>query len=178
MSALVNFTAIAPLQLSPAVSLENSDCNAVHIICDYIQRLLNYGAYTSWVQNKLILAQNWHDPLTDDNYHSKSLLTFSNKLSNSYCHRPTHQPTHRPLHHHNPCRLCRHFHCNYSWDCSQWFNSLNAFAAFFVLVFSFFFGTFCTALFTSSSFDSRIGFLYSLWMESLGIRLRELAHLT
>lgn len=50
------------------------DCNAAHIICDYIRRLLNYGAYSSWVQNKLVQAQYWHDPLAEDEYRKKSLF--------------------------------------------------------------------------------------------------------
>ena len=49
-------------------------CGANHIICDYIRRLLNYGAYTSWVQDQLVQAQYWHDPLDDEKYRAKSLF--------------------------------------------------------------------------------------------------------
>ena len=47
-------------------------CAGSHIICDYVRRLLNYGAYTSWVQDKLVQAQYWHDPLDNDEYRAKS----------------------------------------------------------------------------------------------------------
>ena len=50
------------------------NCNAHHIICDYVRRLLNYGAYTSWVQDKLVQAQYWHDPLANEEYREKSLF--------------------------------------------------------------------------------------------------------
>ena len=49
-------------------------CGTNHIICDYIRRLLNYGAYTSWVQDQLVQAQYWHDPLDDEKYRAKSLF--------------------------------------------------------------------------------------------------------
>lgn len=45
-----------------------------HIICDYVRRLLNYGAYTYWVQNFLVQAQYWHDPLDEATYKDKSLF--------------------------------------------------------------------------------------------------------
>jgi len=50
------------------------NCLGNHIICDYIRRLLNYGAYTSWVQEKLVQAQYWHDPLDNEAYRDKSLF--------------------------------------------------------------------------------------------------------
>ena len=49
-------------------------CASTHIICDYVRRLLNYGAYTSWVQDKLVQAQYWHDPLNNEEYRAKSLF--------------------------------------------------------------------------------------------------------
>ena len=49
-------------------------CNAHWMICDYVRRLLNYGAYTSWVQEKLVQAQYWHDPLANEEYRQKSLF--------------------------------------------------------------------------------------------------------
>ncbi len=45
-----------------------------HLICDYVRRLLNYGAYESWIQRKLVQAQYWHDPLDNDEYKRKSLF--------------------------------------------------------------------------------------------------------
>jgi len=45
-----------------------------HILCDYMRRLLNYGAYTSWIQNMLVQAQYWHDPLAEEEFQAKSLF--------------------------------------------------------------------------------------------------------
>jgi len=45
-----------------------------HYICDYMRRLLNYGAYTSWIQSVLVQAQYWHDPLAEAEYVEKSLF--------------------------------------------------------------------------------------------------------
>ena len=49
-------------------------CAGTHLICDYVRRLLNYGAYTSWIQDKLVQAQYWHDPLDEEEYRAKSLF--------------------------------------------------------------------------------------------------------
>lgn len=43
-----------------------------HVVCDYVRRLLNYGAYVSWIQNFLVQAQYWHDPLDEETYRAKS----------------------------------------------------------------------------------------------------------
>ncbi len=43
-----------------------------HVVCDYVRRLLNYGAYTSWIQSWLVQAQYWHDPLDQEEYAAKS----------------------------------------------------------------------------------------------------------
>ena len=43
-----------------------------HVVCDYVRRLLNYGAYTSWIQDLLVQAQYWHDPLDEETYKAKS----------------------------------------------------------------------------------------------------------
>lgn len=51
-----------------------------HTVCDYMRRLLNYGAYTSWVQDILVQAQYWHDPLAEDEYVNKSI--FLSKYNN------------------------------------------------------------------------------------------------
>ena len=66
-----------------------------HRLCDYARRLLNYGAYTSWIQRLLVQvgtlivilmlhkqltinnhsqAQYWHDPLAEAEYAAKSLF--------------------------------------------------------------------------------------------------------
>jgi len=45
-----------------------------HRLCDYVRRLLNYGAYVGWVQRALVQAQYWHDPLAENEYEKKSLF--------------------------------------------------------------------------------------------------------
>lgn len=43
-------------------------------ICDYVRRLLNYGAYISWIQNKLVQAEYWHDPANLEEYKKASVF--------------------------------------------------------------------------------------------------------
>ncbi|XP_015203993.1 palmitoyl-protein thioesterase 1 [Lepisosteus oculatus] len=43
-------------------------------ICDWIRKMLNSGAYTPLVQNHLVQAQYWHDPLNEDLYKTHSLF--------------------------------------------------------------------------------------------------------
>jgi len=43
-----------------------------HVICDYVRRMLNYGAYENWIQSRLVQAQYWHDPLDEDTYRKYS----------------------------------------------------------------------------------------------------------
>jgi len=43
-------------------------------ICDYVRKLLNYGAYISWIQNKLVQAEYWHDPANLDEYRRASVF--------------------------------------------------------------------------------------------------------
>lgn len=48
-------------------------CGALeHETCDYVRELLNYAAYYSWVQNSLVQATYWHDPLHEITYKKKS----------------------------------------------------------------------------------------------------------
>ena len=44
-----------------------------HKLCDYVRRLLNYGAYLGWIQDILVQAQYWHDPLAELEYQENSL---------------------------------------------------------------------------------------------------------
>lgn len=37
-------------------------------ICDEVRKLLEYGAYEQFVQNRLVQAEYWHDPLHEDQY--------------------------------------------------------------------------------------------------------------
>ncbi|ALC48702.1 Ppt1 [Drosophila busckii] len=50
--------------------------------CEYISQLLNHAAYESWVQNDLVQATYWHDPLHESNYKLKSsfLADINNEL--------------------------------------------------------------------------------------------------
>uniref|UniRef100_T1J8U1 Palmitoyl-protein thioesterase 1 n=1 Tax=Strigamia maritima TaxID=126957 RepID=T1J8U1_STRMM len=43
-------------------------------ICDWVRKLLNYGAYISWIQKFLVQAEYWHDPLQEDTYKAKSVF--------------------------------------------------------------------------------------------------------
>jgi len=45
-----------------------------HVICDYVRRLLNYGAYIGWIQRLLVQAQYWHDPLAEEEFSENSLF--------------------------------------------------------------------------------------------------------
>ncbi|KAJ9575901.1 hypothetical protein L9F63_007213 [Diploptera punctata] len=42
--------------------------------CDYARELLTYGAYLSWVQDYLVQAEYWHDPMKEDEYKAKSIF--------------------------------------------------------------------------------------------------------
>jgi len=49
-------------------------CPAEDWICDTVRRLLNYGAYVSFVQTSLVQAEYWHDPLAEKEYREKSIF--------------------------------------------------------------------------------------------------------
>ena len=49
-------------------------CPASSAICDDVRRLLNIGAYVSFVQNTLVQAEYWHDPLKEAEYAAKSVF--------------------------------------------------------------------------------------------------------
>ncbi|XP_076274374.1 palmitoyl-protein thioesterase 1 [Rhynchophorus ferrugineus] len=49
-------------------------------VCDYIRKLLNYAAYEEWVQNGLVQATYWHDPLNPEEYRNGS--TFLADINN------------------------------------------------------------------------------------------------
>uniref|UniRef100_A0A1L8DPR4 Palmitoyl-protein thioesterase 1 n=2 Tax=Nyssomyia neivai TaxID=330878 RepID=A0A1L8DPR4_9DIPT len=48
--------------------------------CEYFRKLLNYAAYEKWVQNFLVQATYWHDPLNEDAYRAGS--TFLADINN------------------------------------------------------------------------------------------------
>jgi len=43
-------------------------CPGDYTICEMIRRLLDIGAYVSWIQEFLVQAEYWNDPLDQDNY--------------------------------------------------------------------------------------------------------------
>ncbi|XP_015269178.1 PREDICTED: palmitoyl-protein thioesterase 1 [Gekko japonicus] len=43
-------------------------------LCDWIRKMLDLGAYTQAVQERLVQAQYWHDPLNEEEYRKKSLF--------------------------------------------------------------------------------------------------------
>ncbi|XP_053313153.1 palmitoyl-protein thioesterase 1 [Spea bombifrons] len=43
-------------------------------ICDWIRKVLNSGAYTKAVQEHLVQAEYWHDPLNEETYRSSSIF--------------------------------------------------------------------------------------------------------
>ncbi|XP_075225446.1 palmitoyl-protein thioesterase 1 isoform X2 [Lycorma delicatula] len=45
-----------------------------HSFCDNIRRILNAGAYLSWVQDYLVQAEYWHDPLNEEEYKERSVF--------------------------------------------------------------------------------------------------------
>lgn len=58
-------------------------CGAMlHYTCDYVRQLLNYAAYTTVVQNALVQATYWHDPLDEEKYkeHSIFLAEINNEM--------------------------------------------------------------------------------------------------
>merc|ERR1712111_274343 len=46
----------------------------ISFFCDIVRDLLNYGAYVEFVQDLLVQAQYWHDPLHFETYVEKSLF--------------------------------------------------------------------------------------------------------
>jgi len=45
-----------------------------YLLCDYVRRLLNLGAYVGFVQNHLVQAQYWHDPMNEVEYRGRSIF--------------------------------------------------------------------------------------------------------
>ncbi|UXI18014.1 RNA-binding domain-containing protein [Sarcoptes scabiei] len=43
-------------------------------ICDFIREMLNFGVYTRFVQNNLVQAEYWHDPLQESLYKQNSVF--------------------------------------------------------------------------------------------------------
>ncbi|XP_064604574.1 palmitoyl-protein thioesterase 1-like [Liolophura sinensis] len=43
-------------------------------LCNWVRKLLNLGAYNSYVQENLVQAEYWHDPLNEAEYKAKSVF--------------------------------------------------------------------------------------------------------
>ena len=48
--------------------------NISSLLCNEIRELINLGAYNKYVQEILVQAQYWHDPLNEKEYREKSLF--------------------------------------------------------------------------------------------------------
>lgn len=63
------------------------------VICDYIRRLLNMGAYVPAVQNNLVQAEYWHDPIHEDKYKEDCIflpdINNENTIDKTYIQRLT-----------------------------------------------------------------------------------------
>lgn len=57
-------------------------CPGSWFVCKEVEKLLNLGAYTEYVQNHLVQAQYWHDPLNENKYqkHSKFLADINQEV--------------------------------------------------------------------------------------------------
>uniref|UniRef100_A0A0N4ZPF7 Palmitoyl-protein thioesterase 1 n=1 Tax=Parastrongyloides trichosuri TaxID=131310 RepID=A0A0N4ZPF7_PARTI len=57
-------------------------------LCRYVKTLLNYGAYTGFVQRNVVQAQYWHDPKQDDEYKTYNIfladLNNENEINKKY----------------------------------------------------------------------------------------------
>ncbi|XP_052089152.1 palmitoyl-protein thioesterase 1-like [Mytilus californianus] len=57
-------------------------------LCDEVRRLLNLGAYIDAIQDRLVQAEYWHDPMNEDEYKKKSIfladINQENKMNATY----------------------------------------------------------------------------------------------
>ncbi|XP_071531238.1 palmitoyl-protein thioesterase 1 isoform X2 [Panulirus ornatus] len=49
-------------------------CQPDDLFCEEMRRLLSMGAYINWIQDTLVQAQYWHDPLHEEDYRNKSIF--------------------------------------------------------------------------------------------------------
>ncbi|XP_072046029.1 palmitoyl-protein thioesterase 1-like [Amphiura filiformis] len=47
---------------------------ANYTLCEMVRKLLNLGAYESFIQDFLVQAEYWHDPLNEEEYRAKSVF--------------------------------------------------------------------------------------------------------
>lgn len=50
------------------------NCAPDNFFCEEVRRLLTLGAYIDWIQNELVQAQYWHDPLNEETYRESSIF--------------------------------------------------------------------------------------------------------
>lgn len=43
-------------------------------LCEYVRKLLDFGAYISWIQDHIVQAEYWHDPNKEEEYKAKSVF--------------------------------------------------------------------------------------------------------
>uniref|UniRef100_A0A8D8UP94 Palmitoyl-protein thioesterase 1 n=1 Tax=Cacopsylla melanoneura TaxID=428564 RepID=A0A8D8UP94_9HEMI len=60
-----------------------------HEMCDYVRRVLNVGAYWSWIQDSFVQAEYWHDPMNEAEYSAGSvfLADINNEKNNNTTYR-------------------------------------------------------------------------------------------
>ena len=56
--------------------------NTPNFLCESMRKMLNAGAYWSWIQNRSIQAQYWHDPLDSSAYLSSSIFLAKVNMEN------------------------------------------------------------------------------------------------
>lgn len=49
-------------------------CSDTSRLCNYMRRMLRYGAYLWYIQESLVQAAYWHDPLKEDEYRKKNVF--------------------------------------------------------------------------------------------------------
>lgn len=53
-------------------------------LCDMVRKLLDIGAYVPFVQNTLVQAEYWHDPVKEDEYKAKSVFLADLNQENTF----------------------------------------------------------------------------------------------
>jgi palmitoyl-protein thioesterase len=55
-----------------------------YTLCEYVRELLNYGAYETFVQDHVVQAEYWQDPLNEEEYLAKNVFLpdINNNLAN------------------------------------------------------------------------------------------------
>ncbi|XP_058807735.1 palmitoyl-protein thioesterase 1 [Phymastichus coffea] len=45
-----------------------------HYLCNHLRQVLHYAAYFKFIQDKLVQAEYWHDPMKEDDYKRRSIF--------------------------------------------------------------------------------------------------------